>query len=110
MTRYWPQIALVGLGAGLCSTLLFASMLSRSPLALLLYSLAPLPIVIVALGWSHWAGFVAAVVGAVSLALAIDGFYFLAFLICVGVPAWWLGYLALLARPAGAAETLEWYP
>src|ERR1035438_5291786 len=29
----------------------------------------------------------------------------------VGLPAWWLGYLALLARPASAIDPkLEWYP
>ena len=39
-------------------------------------------------------------------------FFLLAFLIAVGLPAWWLGYLALLARPASAAtpDQLEWYP
>src|SRR5262249_18705443 len=47
---------------------------------------------------------------AASLALAIDSFYFPAFLISIGLPAWWLGYLALLARPAGDADEIEWYP
>src|SRR5438105_14754488 len=116
MTRFSWQIGLVGLGAGACSALLFASMLSKSILAIGLFYLAPLPILIVALGWSHWAGLFAAAAAAVSLALAIDSFYFLAFLISIGLPAWWLGYLALLARPAGnqgdqrdIAE-IEWYP
>jgi len=41
--------------------------------------------------------------------------FFLAFLASTGLPAWWLTYLAMLARPAvaggnGAAPTLEWYP
>ncbi len=28
------------------------------------------------------------------------------------MPGWWLGYLAMLARPSGngAGSTLEWYP
>lgn len=111
MTRFSWQIGLVGLGAGACSALLFASMLSKSVLAIGLFYLAPLPILIVALGWSHWAGLLAAVAAAVSLALAIDSFYFLAFLISIGLPAWWLGYLALLARPAGGdIDAIEWYP
>jgi Predicted membrane protein (DUF2232) len=44
--------------------------------------------------------------------LLFGGLFFLAFLVGVGLPAWWLGYLALLARPApaGVAGGLEWYP
>src|SRR5262249_49171321 len=116
MTRLSFQTGLVGLGAGACSALLFASMLSKSILAIGLFYLSPLPILIVALGWSHWAGLLAAVAAAASLAFAIDGFYFLVFLISVGLPGWWLGYLALLARPAanqgeqGNAAEIEWYP
>ena len=34
----------------------------------------------------------------------------LAFLVGVGLPAWWLGYLTLLARPVGPDGALEWYP
>jgi hypothetical protein len=108
MTRFWLQIGLVGLGAGACSALLFASVLSGSVISIALFYLAALPVLIVAMGWSHWAGLVAAVTAALGLALAIDGFYFLAFLVSIGLPAWWLGYLALLAQP-GAGE-LEWYP
>ncbi len=50
------QIVLIGLGAGAASALLFASVASGSLLSLLLFYLAPLPILIAALGWSHWAG------------------------------------------------------
>jgi hypothetical protein len=119
MTRFSWQIGLVGLGAGACSALLFASMLSKSVLAIGLFYVAPLPILIVALGWSHWAGLLAAVAAAVSIALAVDPFYCLIFLISIGLPAWWLGYLALLARPTGAhgdqggredIGEIEWYP
>jgi hypothetical protein len=39
-------------------------------------------------------------------------FFFIAFMIGIGLPAWWLGYLALLARPNPLAtpDGLEWYP
>jgi len=110
MAQFWLQIGLIGLGAGTCSALLFASALSGSMLSLVLFSLAPLPIMIAALGWSHWAGLAAAVVAAIAAALAISPFYFVSFLLTIGLPAWWLGYLALLARPAGADGELEWYP
>ena len=110
MTRFWWSIGLVGLGAGLCSALLFASLLSGSALSILLFCLVPLPIMIAALGWSPWASFVAVVTAAATLALTINPFLAIGFPLSVGLPAWWLGYLALLARPAGPNGELEWYP
>jgi len=103
------QIALIGIGAGAAAALLFASVASGSPLSLLLFYLAPLPILIAALGWSHWSALVAAVAAAAGLAVALGGYFFFAFLVGVGLPAWWLGYLALLARPTPSGE-LDWYP
>ena len=57
------QTVLVGLGAGAASALLFASVTSGVILSIFLFYLAPLPIMIAAQGWSHWAGLVAAVTG-----------------------------------------------
>jgi hypothetical protein len=75
-----------------------------------LYLLAPIPVLIVALGWDHRSGLVAAVVGGLALsaftASSISG---LAFVVINGLPAWWLAYLALLGRPA-ADGVMEWYP
>jgi len=106
------QIVLIGLGAGAATALLFASVVSRSPVSLLLAQLAPLPILIAALGWSHRVGLVAAFTAAVGLGAILGIYLFPAFLIGVGLPAWWLAYLALLARPTsnGAVGGLEWYP
>ena len=106
------QIVLVGVGAGAAAALLFASVASGSILATLLFYLAPLPILIAALGWSHLAGLVASLTAAAGLGATLGLYFFSAFLIGVGLPAWWLGYLALLARPVGAngSMTLEWYP
>ncbi|MBN8965552.1 MAG: DUF2232 domain-containing protein [Rhizobiales bacterium] len=105
-------VFLIGIGAGAAAALLFASVASGSPLSVLLFYLAPLPILIAAMGWSHWAALIAAVVAATSLAALFGSFFFIAFLIGIGLPAWWLGYLALLARPASVptADGLEWYP
>lgn len=103
------QIFLIGLSAGAASGLLLASVASGSPLSVLLFYLAPLPILIAAMGWSHWAALVAAVVASAGLASIFGPIYFISFLVGIGLPAWWLGYLALLARPA-AAGGLEWYP
>jgi hypothetical protein len=104
------QLFLIGIGAGAASALLFASIASGSLISVLLFYLAPLPILIAALGWSHWAALVAAVTAAVGLAAMFDGYFFVAFLLGIGLPAWWLGYLALLARPAATPDGLEWYP
>jgi len=105
------QLVLIGISAGAAAALLFASVASGSALSVPLFYLAPLPILIAAMGWSHWAALIAAVVASGGLAAFFGGFFFLAFLTGIGLPAWWLGYLALLARPAaGPTPVLEWYP
>jgi hypothetical protein len=104
-------IFLIGIGAGAATALLFASVASGSPLSVLLFYLAPLPILLAALGWSHWAALIAAVFASAGLAAVFTAYFFIMFLIGVGLPAWWLGYLTLLARPVeGAPDGLEWYP
>src|SRR5262245_58312940 len=102
------QIVLVGFGAGAAAATLFASVVSGSIAAILLFYLAPLPILIAALGWSHWAGLIAAASSAAVVGY-LSGF-FSVFVIDFG--AWWLGYLAWLARPVanGGTTALEWYP
>lgn len=106
------QIALIGIGAGAAAALLFASVSSGSWLSVPLFYLAPLPVMIASLGWSHWAGLIAALTGSLALGAAFSSVFFLAFLAGAGIPAWWLSYLTMLARPAGngAAPALEWYP
>jgi hypothetical protein len=106
------QIALIGIGAGAASALLFASIASGSLISVLLFYLAPLPVLIAALGWSHVSALIAAATAAIGLTIALGGFFFLAYLLGVGLPAWWLGYLALLARPAanGSGDGFDWYP
>ena len=102
--------ALMGLGAGAASALLMATMASRSPLSLLLVLLAPLPVMIAALGWSHWTALVAVTAAAAALALAFgEPLWIPIYLVGAGLPAWWLGYLALLAR-GNDDGSVEWYP
>jgi hypothetical protein len=104
------QIILVALGAGTAAALLFASIVSGSIAAVLLFYLAPLPILIAALGWRHLAGLLAAA-WATALVTILAGDFFLAVAV-IAFGAWWLGYLALLARPSaeGEGRPLQWYP
>jgi len=109
------QFGLVGLGAGAAAALLFASVTSGSLLSVLLFYIAPLPMMIAGLGWSHWSALIGGLVGGLALAAAFGPVFFIAFFASAGLPAWWLTYLAMLARPVaasgnGAAPTLEWYP
>jgi hypothetical protein len=102
-------VALVGLGAGLVSALLFAVVVTGSPLAVGLSLVAPLPVLIASLGWSHRAGLVAAAAGGVVTALAFRPAAGLAFALGWALPAWWLAFLALLGRPRTEGG-LDWYP
>lgn len=106
------QIALIAVTAGAASALLFASVTSGSLLSIPLFNLAPLPILIAGIGWNHLSALGAAIVAALALAAAFGGHLFLSFLVGVGLPAWWLAYLLLLARPGAgnASGQVEWYP
>ena len=109
------QIGLIGISAGCAAALLFASVTSGSLLAVLLFYLAPLPMLIAGLGWSHWSALIGAVFGALAIAAIFGLVFFFGFMASAGLPAWWLSYLTMLARPAagsgnGAAQAIEWYP
>lgn len=99
----------IGAGAGLVSALLFTVVITGSPLAVMLSYVAPLPVIIAALGWNHRAGLVAAAVGALAIGIALRWAAAPAFALGVALPAWWLAYLGLLGRPTGDGRT-EWYP
>lgn len=133
------QILLVGFGAGLTSALMFAALASGSPFSIVLFYLTPLPILLAGIAWNHLAGAVAAVTAAVLLGAFLGLWFVLAFLVGIGLPAYALAYLALLARPVSVSvhprdngdparqpreqaalgprlrgdersESLEWYP
>ena len=65
---------------------------------------------IAALGWGHLSGLIAAA-AATAVVAVLSGVFFIAVPV-IAFGAWWLGYLALLARPAanGGGAALEWYP
>ncbi len=111
---------LVAIAAGAASALMFASLISGSLIAIVLAYLAPLPLLVAALGWGPLA---AVLGGAVAMAVlgVIAGITNTVILgVWAALPAWWLGYLILLGRPVAAndpsregnaaAATVEWYP
>jgi nitrate reductase NapE component len=114
-------IVLIALAAGCASALMFASIISGALVSLLLLYLAPLPLMVAALGWGPLCATIGGIVAASCLGFIFGLPYCLSFVIMVALPAWWLGHLALLGRRAGpgvssgngvapAAPDLEWYP
>jgi hypothetical protein len=99
-----------GVGCGAVSALLFAVIATSSPLAFPLYLLAPLPLLIATLGFTHQAGLVAGIVAFLLTALFFSPLAGLVHLLSIGFPAWLMGYLTLLARPVDATGQSEWYP
>jgi hypothetical protein len=113
-------ITIIALAAGCASALMFASIISGALISLLLFYLAPLPLMVAALGW----GPIVATIGGIAAASGLGAMfglpYCIAYVLTVALPAWWLGHLALLGRPlpdagsgdsaAPAAPVLEWYP
>jgi len=107
------QIILIGVAAGATSALLFASIASGSPLSFLLANFAQLPILIAAIGWTHFSAAAAVVLATAGLVVLFGWWIAFSFLLAIGLPAWWLGYLALLGRTVPTNEgttTVEWYP
>ena len=114
-------IVLIAIAAGAASALMFASIISGALISLVLFYLAPLPLMVAAMGWGPLCATIGGIAAATGLG-SIFGFrYCIAYAITVALPAWWLGHLALLGRPvrntnsagngaAPIAPALEWYP
>src|SRR3954464_9353054 len=111
---------LIAFAAGSASALMFASIISGALISLLLFYLAPLPLMVAALGWGPIAATLGGIAAASGLGLMFGMPYCIAFVVTVALPAWWLGHLALLGRPIASAEAgngaqpaapaMEWYP
>src|ERR1700730_4198440 len=114
-------IVLIAMAAGCASALMFASLVSGALISLLLFYLAPLPLIVAALGWGPLSATIGGIAAATGLGAIFGLPYCIAFAVPVALPAWWLGHLALLGRPvangvppgngaAPVAPDLEWYP
>ena len=115
-------VILIALAAGAASALMFASMVSGALISVLLLYLAPLPLMVAALGWGPLCATIGGIAAATGLGAIFGLPYCIAFVVAVALPAWWLGHLALLGRPIANSEAspengatttpplLEWYP
>ena len=114
-------IVLIAIAAGCASALMFASIISGALISLLLFYLAPLPLMVAALGWGPLSATIGGIAAATGLGAIFGLPYCIAFAVTIALPAWWLGHLALLGRAVtngassgnGASPTapaLEWYP
>jgi hypothetical protein len=108
---------LIALAAGLASATMFASIISGALMSLVLFYLAPLPLMVAALGWGSATALIGGVIAALGLGFIFGFPYTAAFALTVALPAWWLGQLTLLARPvssdpqlANLSPALDWYP
>jgi len=112
---------LIALAAGSASALMFASIISGALISLVLFYLAPLPLMVATLAWGPLCGTIGGIAAATGLGLFFGLPYCVGFAITIALPAWWLGHLALLGRPATsghagdvgaapAAPAVEWYP
>jgi hypothetical protein len=121
--------ALIGLGSGLVTAVLIASMANASMLALLLFYLIPLPLFLAGAGWGVGAATLSLIVSFVMLSLLNNLTSALYFIIYIGAPAVVLIYLLHLRKvyqlsPAGGPQEagsatsgddqvrlhVEWYP
>lgn len=102
---------LVGVAAGIASALLYGSLAGGTPLAMVLFYIAALPLFIAAIGWG-WATALVGALAAMAASFPLAGASgTLLFALAVCAPAVGLGYLANLSRASSnGSGALEWYP
>src|SRR5438552_2319265 len=113
-------IVAIALFAGAASALMFASIISGALISLVLFYLAPLPLMVAAIGWGPLSAAIGGVAATIGLGALFGLPYCFAYALTVALPAWWLGHLAMLGRPvanaaagngaAPVAPSMEWYP
>jgi Predicted membrane protein (DUF2232) len=106
---------IIGIGSGLIAAALFASAAMATPLAGVLFYLAPLPLCLAGLGWGGMTAPLSVLAGSIIVAASLGSITAGIFAVLIAVPAALLTHLALLSRPVPASEgqqsaTLEWYP
>src|SRR5260370_19365983 len=90
---------LVAVAAGCASALMFASIISGALISLLLFYLAPLPLMVAALAWGPLCASIGGIAAAISLGAIFSLPYCLAFALAVALPPSVVRHLALLCPP-----------
>ncbi len=85
----------VPVGAGLAAALLFVVTMKGTAIALALAYLAPLPIMIAAIGWGVLSGALACAVASVCVGGVVDPFSGLLFALTIALPGWALASFAI---------------
>ena len=112
---------LLAIAAGCASAAMFASVISGALISLVLLNLAPLPLMVAAIGWGPLSAAIGGILAAIGLGATFGLTDGMTYAVGVALPACWLGHLCLLGRPVGhgtlpdhgasnAAAALEWYP
>ena len=99
----------IGVAAGFAAALLSVGSVVQTSLSLLLFFVAPLPVLVAGLGWGSaagMAGVVASFAGVASFASVLPA---AVIAVTITIPAAALAYLASLAKTAPDGE-LQWYP
>ena len=114
-------IAAIAIAAGSASALMFASIISGALVSLVLFYLAPLPLMVAAIGWGPLSAAMGGIAAATTLGLLFGMPYAIAYALTIALPAWWLGHLVMLGRAlpnaahagngaAPVAPAMDWYP
>src|SRR4030081_4006975 len=78
---------LIALAAGCASALMFASIISGALISLVLFYLAPLPLMVAALGWGPLCATVGGISAATVLGLTFGLSFFVSFGVAIALPA-----------------------
>jgi hypothetical protein len=114
-------IIAIAIAAGAASALMFASIVSGAPISLVLFNLAPLPLMVAAIGWGPLSAAIGGIAAATVFGLLFGMPFAIIYAMIAALPAWWLGHLALLGRQVPnitsgesaatpPASVMEWYP
>src|ERR1700676_5254715 len=85
---------LIALAAGCASALMFASIISGALISLLLFYLAPLPLMVASLGWGPLCATIGGITAATVLGLTFGLPFCVAFAVAIALPARWVRHLS----------------